>query len=122
MLTFLADENFNYPIVKGLRRLEPTIDVLRVQATEIAEADDSIVLDFALRQNRVLITHDIKTIPPLIDQLQSIGLTTPGVILIGQHLPLKPTIGDLYIIAHTTTHTEWLNKYQFLPLPGPSWF
>ena len=82
MLSFLADENFNFPIVKGLRLLEPAIDILRVQDTEIAEADDPIVLAFALRQNRVLITHDISTIPPLIQKMQLEGLVTPGVILI----------------------------------------
>jgi len=122
VLAFLADENFNRSIIKGLQRLEPDVDILRVQDTEIAEANDTIVLDFALQQNRVLITHDIKTIPPLVKQLQNGGLVTPGVILIGQHVSIKTAIADLHMIAYCTNLPDWSNKTQFLPLPGPPWF
>lgn len=121
MLAFLADENFKRAIIKGLQRLEPDIDILRVQDTGIAEADDDVVLDFALQQNRVLITHDIKTIPPLVKQLQIAGQVTPGVVLIGQHVSIKTAIVDLHIIAYCTNLSEWFNKTQFLPLPGPIW-
>lgn len=47
MVRFLTDENFNGQIVRGLRQRQPEIDLIRVQDTEIAGADDPLVLDWA---------------------------------------------------------------------------
>lgn len=40
MLRFLADENFNNDILRGLLRRNPAIDIVRVQDTELFGADD----------------------------------------------------------------------------------
>ncbi len=119
MLSFLADENFKRSIIRGLQRVEPELDILRVQDTEIAEAEDPIVLDFALQQNRVLITHDIKTMQPLFYQRLKNGIITPGIILIHQKLAIKTAIEDLHLIAACTELYEWINKMDFLPLYRP---
>ena len=39
-MKFLADENFDNRIVRGLLRRQPDLDILRVQDLEIAGADD----------------------------------------------------------------------------------
>ena len=36
MLKFLADENFNYNIVRGMLRRNPDVDVVRVQDVGLA--------------------------------------------------------------------------------------
>lgn len=44
MLRFAADENFNYNIVRGLIRREPTLEIVRLQDAGLAGADDPSVL------------------------------------------------------------------------------
>lgn len=47
MVCFLADENFDNRIIRGLLRREPYLDIVRVQDLEIAGADDDTVLTWA---------------------------------------------------------------------------
>ena len=44
MLRLLADENFSGDIVRGLLRLRPELDVVRVQDVGLAGAADSDIL------------------------------------------------------------------------------
>ncbi len=61
MLRFAADENFNNDIVRGLRRRKPDLDILRVQEAGLSGAVDPDVLEWAAREGRVLLTHDVAT-------------------------------------------------------------
>jgi len=61
MLRLAADENFDYDIVRGLFRRRLELDVVRVQDAGLSGADDSAVLQWAARQDRVLLTHDVST-------------------------------------------------------------
>ena len=40
MIKLAADENFNGKILRGLRRRNPEIDIIRVQDSSVFEADD----------------------------------------------------------------------------------
>ncbi len=60
---FLADENVDPDLVSGLQRRIGEVDVVRVQDVGLRTADDSEVLQWAADQGRVLITHDLKTMP-----------------------------------------------------------
>ncbi len=62
-MRFLADENFNNDILRGLQERMPDIDVVRVQDTEVYQSDDPRLLEWAAQQGRILLTHDVKTIP-----------------------------------------------------------
>ena len=61
MLRFAADENFNNDIVRGLRRRKPELDIVRVQEAGLSGAVDPDVLEWAAREGRVLLTHDVAT-------------------------------------------------------------
>jgi predicted nuclease of predicted toxin-antitoxin system len=56
-----ADENFNNDIIRGLIRRKSDVDIVRVQDVGLSGADDSEVLEWAARQGRVLVTHDVST-------------------------------------------------------------
>lgn len=47
MLRFLADENFNNQIVRGVLRRNANVDIVRVQDVGSSEADDPTVLEWA---------------------------------------------------------------------------
>ena len=55
MLRFVTDENFNNRILRALLREDPDFDVVRVQDTEVYQADDPIVLEWAAQNGRVLL-------------------------------------------------------------------
>ena len=50
MLTFLADENFNGDIVRGLRRRQPELDILRMQEIGLRGVDDPALLEQAAQR------------------------------------------------------------------------
>lgn len=62
MLRLVADENFNGDIVRGLLRRKPDLDIVRVQDVGLSGADDPAILEWATREQRVLLTHDVSTI------------------------------------------------------------
>jgi predicted nuclease of predicted toxin-antitoxin system len=58
MLKFLADENFDNTIVRGLFRRHPKLDIVRVQDVGLSGKDDPTVLEWAAQEGRILLTHD----------------------------------------------------------------
>ena len=62
MLRLLADENFNNNIIRGVRRRVFESDIVRVQDVGLTGADDPTVLEWAARNQRILLTHDVSTI------------------------------------------------------------
>lgn len=61
MLRLAADENFNNDIVRGLWRRKSELDIVRIQDVGLSGADDPTVLEWAARERRVLLTHDVTT-------------------------------------------------------------
>ena len=115
-MKFLADENFDNRIVRGLVRRQPDLDILRVQDLEIAGADDSIVLDWAAQEGRILLTHDEKTIPRYAYERLATGETIAGVIVASDSLAISAVIEDVLLIVECSSEAEWIDQLQRLPL------
>jgi hypothetical protein len=60
---FLADANLNQKIVRGLLIGEPAIDFERPETMIPERTPDPQVLDLAESLGRVLVTHDLSTMP-----------------------------------------------------------
>jgi hypothetical protein len=115
-MKFAADENFDNRILRGLLRRQPDVDFIRIQDTEVAEADDPIVLAWADKENRILLTHDQKTVPRFAYERIAQGKRVAGVIVAGDSLPIASVIDDLLIIVTCSTASEWINQIRRLPL------
>ncbi len=59
MLRFLADENFNNNIIRGIALTNPEIDILQIQDVSLSGDDDPIVIEFEMKENRIFLTHDV---------------------------------------------------------------
>ncbi len=70
-----------------------------VQFTEFRGADDPQLLSRAAEQNRILITHDLKTIPKFVYERVAAKLPTPGVIAVPDSLPTGQAIEELVILV-----------------------
>jgi len=80
MLRLAADENFDGRIVRGLLRVLPSLDLVRVQDSPKAEARDEDVLDWAAREGRLVLTHDVGTMTAAAWARVRAGLPMPGLI------------------------------------------
>jgi hypothetical protein len=113
----LADENLDNDILRGLQLRKPDLDIVRVQdIPEIYEKSDPIVLEWAAQQNRVVLTHDVRTMTrdtyARIDQ----GLPVPRVIEIIANSPIGEVIDDLVLIIEEMKPSEIENQIIYVPL------
>lgn len=99
---FLADENIDSDLVLGLQRRVDDIDIVRVQDVGLRTVGDSEILQWAAHQGRILVSHDLKTIPACAGERLTAGLPMPGVILFRATLPIATAIEELAMIAGAT--------------------
>ena len=116
MIRFAADENFNNDAIRGLVRRLPDLDILRVQDAGLSGPDDAVVLEWAAREGRILLTHDVNTITRHAKERIEAGLPMPGVFEITRSIPIGRVIADLVIIAELSLEGEWDNQIRYLPL------
>lgn len=116
MLKLLADENFDNNIVRGLRRRNSNIDIVRVQDVGLSGEDDPTVLQWAAQEKRVLLTHDVSTITRYAYQRLAQDLPMSGVIEVGLDAPIGRVIEDIIIIWECSLEGELAGQIQYLPL------
>jgi hypothetical protein len=116
VLRFLADENFHGAILNGLRRRLPAIDIVRVQDTEIAGDEVTVVLAWAASHDRIILTHDIRTLPPDAYRRLLEGEHFPGVFAVAQDAAIGGIIDNLVLIAEGSEPDEWRDVITYLPL------
>lgn len=110
---FLADANFNHKIIVGLRRRDPAIDFQIAEQGGTVGRSDSEVLLIAARKNRILVSHDRRTMPACFAEFIATQ-TSPGLIIVSQDLDIGATINDLLLISTATTLEEWQNVLGFV--------
>ena len=116
MLFLVADENFNNTIVRGLLRIRPNLDIVRVQDVGLFSADDPTVLEWAANENRILLTHDVATITKYAYERVEAGKYMPGVVEVSRKVPLGTAIEDILFIAETCESGELEGQILYLPL------
>lgn len=116
MLRFLADENFNYNIVRGLFLRRPNLDLVRVQDVGLTGADDPTVLAWAAQHGRILLTHDVKTITHYAYTRVRKGEPMPGVFEVSRRHPIGSVIEDILLLADASKEGEWEGQVRYLPL------
>jgi hypothetical protein len=81
----------------------------------VIAALDSEVLSIAADSERILVSHDRKTMPAHMARFLE-SRSSPGVILVSQDLDVGAAIEDLLIIWAATDAEEWRNRLGFVPL------
>jgi len=116
MLRLVSDENFNNILLRRLLRQYPDLDLVRVQDVGLMQADDVTVLAWAAREGRILLTHDLRTIPAFVCDRFSNGLPMPGVILISKKVVLSSEVYEsLCICLECSDNDYWKNRVERLP-------
>jgi hypothetical protein len=107
MLQYVADENFNNDILRGLLRRLPSL---------LSRAPDSVVLEWAAQENRVLLTHDKNTVVKFAFERLVEGKKMPGVIEVDRSVPIGAAIEDILLLAVSSENEELDGRIIYLPL------
>jgi hypothetical protein len=113
---FLADADLNKAIVSGVLRREPTVPFLTALAAGLRRMKDPEVLALAAGQKRVLVSHDVGTMPAHFREFRKAGNHSAGVLLIPQSFDVGPAIEELLLIWLASEASEWENRLEWLPL------
>ena len=98
IIRFQADADLNHNIVVGVLRREPEIDFQTALTAELEGLPDNTVLEIAAREKRILVSHDLKTMPFHFAEFITTQ-TSPGVLIVSQSLPMQEAIDSLIAIA-----------------------
>lgn len=115
-MRLLSDENFNGDIVRGILLRCSNLDLVRVQDVGLEGASDPDILDWAAKNNRILLTHDRATIPNFYYDRVRTGGSMPGIFIINDHFPVKEAINELFLMNVCTNQEEWNGLVVYLPL------
>ena len=116
MIPLLFDENIDRDIVRGLELRLPDLDFLTVQGVGLQGRPDDEILEWAAAHHRILVTHDVRTIPRYAGDRIRAGLPMPGVFGAAKTLPVGLVIDDLLLLATCSLEGEWQNRIVYLPI------
>jgi hypothetical protein len=98
-----------------LLQREPTLDLVRVQDVGLSGAGDPTILTWAAAEERLLLTHDRKTIPGVAVQRVRSGERMPGVVVVAASGSLQVAIDAILLLNGASLAGEW--EGQILTVP-----
>lgn len=113
-IRFQADYDFNKKIVRALRHRYPSIDFQGGHEAGLEGLPDELVLEIAAREDRILVSHDVSTMPVHFASFIS-NQDSPGIILIPQELPIRIAIEELALIWSASEAEEYANLITWIP-------
>lgn len=112
---FLADNDLNDAIDRGVTRREPALEFARVRDFGLDRAPDREVLQFAAREHWTVVSHDINSMTAAATEVLAAGEPMCGLLLVHQREPIGPTIDSLVLIWSESGAEEWVGLIEFLP-------
>src|SRR6516164_9772263 len=119
-LRFVLDEHLRGPLWRAIIThnnlgINP-LDVLRVgdPADLPLGTDDPALLLWAEREQRILVTHDLDTMPMHLADHLAAGRHSPGVFMVRPHSALPQLLSFLRDAAYASDPVEWLDSIQFI--------
>jgi predicted nuclease of predicted toxin-antitoxin system len=116
VIRLLADENLNHTITRSLLQLLPDLDLVTVGEVGLKGISDPQLLDWAARERRVLLSHDVRTLVGFAQNRVAEGLLMAGLVIVEGHVTIRQAIEDIALLAECSGDGEWDDKIIFLPL------
>jgi hypothetical protein len=114
-IRFQADADFNETILLAAVRREPSLDFQTASVGGIIGFADPEVLARAASEGRVLVTHDLRTMPRHFAEFTAHNVSA-GVIIVPQSMASQNVVDDLLLIHAVTEPGEWVDRLAFLPV------
>lgn len=100
----------------GLLNANPNLDIVCVQDAGLRAADDPTVLEWAAREGRILLTHDVQTMTRYAYERVKQGKATPGIVEVPDTLPIGRAVDEILLVAECVRAGEWEGQVRYLPL------
>src|SRR5262245_43833127 len=114
-ICFQADADLNEEIVSGVIRRVPEVDFQTAGEANLRGLPDEEVLAVAAQENRILVTHDRRTMPQHFANFIA-GQSCPGVFVVPQNLSVSTAIDELVLIWTVSDSEDWANLIVDIPL------
>src|SRR5690606_16686131 len=89
----------------------------RVQDTEMYQSPDEQLLSWLAEEERILLTHDLRTIPSFVYERVRAGLPVPGVIAVyKEDTSIGAVIDDLELVIGAGTPADFENLVKYIPI------
>jgi len=82
----------------------------------LSGAGDEAVLEWAAREGRILLTHDVSTLTRYAYDRVKASLPMPGVLEVSRAVPVSTAIEDILLLAELSLPREWEGQIRYLPL------
>jgi hypothetical protein len=74
------------------------------------------LLDWLAREERILLTHDVRTMPNHVYERIRSGLTMPGIIVVRRNIPKRQAIDELEIMIAAGSSADFENLVRYIPI------
>jgi hypothetical protein len=112
---FLTDEDLRGSIVRAVRRLAPTLELVTVVEQGWSSATDNDVLDRAFEQKWLLISHDVNSMKSYAERRIEDGPGIHGLFISPQRSSTLKVAECLVLIWEASEFEEWRNRVVYLP-------
>lgn len=124
MLEPLLDENISAIIARQINARRPEIRIQSIfewRGGTLLNQPDHLILQAAAEDGLTLVTYDVRTIQPLVNELAASGITHAGVIFVSRRTIQSNNFGLLIRAIERLwdreQHLTWTNRTRFLERP-----
>jgi hypothetical protein len=117
VIRLAIDENFDHHILRAMMRRVPNLDARTVMDAGLAGADDPTVLEWAAREGRVLLTHDVRTMTRFAYERVDRAEAMPGVIEVLARAAIGEVVEDLVLVVQCSGPEDLRDRVLYMPLP-----
>lgn len=115
-MRLLIDHDFDHDILRGLLLRIPQLNFVTAYQVGLSAASDPELLAWAAQEERLVVTHDRRTMPGHAASRMAAGELTAGLLLVSRRLPISRAIEELEIIVMCSDSADWQNTIKGLPL------
>jgi hypothetical protein len=116
VIRLAIDENFDHHILRALMRRVANLDARTVRDAGLAGAEDPAVLEWAAREGRVLLTHDVRTMTRFAFERVDRKESMPGVIEVLARASIGPVVEDLVLVVLCSLPEDLGDRVLYVPL------
>jgi Domain of unknown function (DUF5615) len=115
MLRLVSDEDVHEDIIRGLRRREPALDIVRAVDVGLDRTPDPLILEWAAGNERILITGDLNTMVGFAWARVQSAQPMPGVLALLENIGVGRVIDDILLVAVCYAPEEIKEQVLFIP-------
>jgi predicted nuclease of predicted toxin-antitoxin system len=116
MARLVTDIDFNHYIMRGLKNRRPEIDLVVGQDVGLDETSDFDVLAWAAREDRIVLSHDRRTMTAAVKTRLRLELPVLGAIIVSRRCDVNQAVEEILIGVECSRPEEWTDRTLMIPI------